>query len=117
MVQRGDVAVGHGFDDASGVRDAVDGSAAEVTVRVSLDGVCYLIPLSRDNAGRLRDELSPWLRVARRVAMTSSARRTAPVDRTQLAKIRSWARQNGHRVNTRGRIPAAVQQAFADAHA
>ena len=33
-------------------------------------------------------------------------------DNDQLAKIREWARTNGHQVSDRGRISTAVQEAY-----
>ncbi|MBA8792795.1 hypothetical protein FHX74_000389 [Friedmanniella endophytica] len=116
MVQRGDAVTRYGYDETSEVRDVVDGSPAEVSVQVTLDGTIYLLPLSRANAARLRDDLGPWVAAARRVG-APVRRASAPTDRSQLAKIRSWAKQNGHSINARGRIPAAIQQAFAEAHA
>lgn len=37
-------------------------------------------------------------------------------DREQLAAIREWARQNGHEVSDRGRIPGKVKEAYQAAH-
>ena len=36
--------------------------------------------------------------------------------REQAGAIREWARKNGHEVSDRGRIPAAVVEAFEAAH-
>jgi hypothetical protein len=33
-----------------------------------------------------------------------------------LSAVRAWARQNGHQVSDRGRIPASVQAAYDKAH-
>ena len=50
-------------------------------------------------------------------APTSTAPPTAPSttggkDREQTAAIREWARQNGHQVSDRGRIPNSVIEAY-----
>lgn len=37
-------------------------------------------------------------------------------NRNDTATIRAWARRNGHSVSTRGRIPAAVRDAYNAAH-
>jgi hypothetical protein len=34
----------------------------------------------------------------------------------ETATIRAWARENGHEVSERGRIPKAVVQAYQSAH-
>ena len=47
--------------------DDLDGSEAAETVHFSLDGTGYEIDLSRDNASRLRDVLTPYLGAARKV--------------------------------------------------
>lgn len=40
----------------------------------------------------------------------------AATGESKAALIRSWAAQNGHTVSDRGRIPAEVRQAYAEAH-
>ena len=44
----------------------------------------------------------------------SSSRRTTRrgADNGRVAKIREWARANGHQVSDRGRISTAVQEAY-----
>ncbi|WIB13318.1 histone-like nucleoid-structuring protein Lsr2 [Curtobacterium sp. MCPF17_052] len=37
-------------------------------------------------------------------------------DPNELAKIRSWAAENGHDVSSRGRISRAVRDAYTAAH-
>jgi hypothetical protein len=46
-------------------------------------------------------------------SVRKTARRAAATD---LAAVRDWAKSNGHRVSDRGRISAAVQQAYDAAH-
>ncbi|HEX8933290.1 MAG TPA: histone-like nucleoid-structuring protein Lsr2 [Pseudonocardiaceae bacterium] len=36
--------------------------------------------------------------------------------REQTQAVRKWARQHGHDISNRGRIPASIQQAFDQAH-
>ncbi|WP_420088822.1 Lsr2 family DNA-binding protein [Mycolicibacterium confluentis] len=43
----------------------------------------------------------------------SAGKTTAPA---RTSAIRQWATENGHTVSTRGRIPAAVLQAYTAAH-
>ena len=66
--------------------DDFDGEGpADETVEFSIDGVSYEIDLSARNAQRLRDEFKAWADAGRR---------------------------DGHKVSTRGRIPAEVIEAF-----
>lgn len=104
--------------------DDLDGGPADETVSFSLDGVAYEIDLSAANAGALRDTFAPYVGNARRGggraaagrgSGRSGARRSGGDNRT--AEIRRWARTNGHKVNKRGRIPAAVIAAYDKAHA
>ncbi len=100
--------------------DDFDGEGpADETVEFSIDGVTYEIDLSNKNAKKLRDEFKQWMDAGRRVGGRRRGRPGAPVragrgsiDREQSAAIRDWARRNGHKVSTRGRIPAEVIEAF-----
>jgi hypothetical protein len=100
--------------------DDFDGEGpADETVEFSIDGVSYEIDLSAKNAQKLRDELKPWSEAGRRVggrrrgrSAGTTGRGRAIIDREQSAAIREWARRNGHKVSTRGRIPADVIEAF-----
>ncbi|MBF5081823.1 Lsr2 family protein [Quadrisphaera sp. INWT6] len=88
--------------------DDVDGGAADQTVQFSLDGVDYEIDLSDARAAQLRGDLAPWVGRARR-------RQPAPrgsAGGVDQAAVRAWARRNGHTVNERGRVPAAVVGAY-----
>ena len=113
--------------------DDLDGTEAEESVSFALDGANYEIDLSEENATRLRDALAVFVANARRVdggrrgsrsraraaaapGKAPKAPRSAP-DREQTAAIREWARANGHEVSERGRLSAAVLQAFEEAHA
>lgn len=109
--------------------DDLDGTDADESVSFGLDGTAYEIDLNDANAQRLRDALSVYVAHARRVdgrrpaapraraARGAAAKpaRTAP-DREQTAAIREWARSNGHEVSERGRLSAAVIEAYHAAH-
>ena len=104
------------------LEDDLDGGTAAETVTFGLDGVSYEIDLSDKNAGKLRDEFSTWIGHARR----SGGRRTtgrrptgassSASSRRDLSAVRAWARANGHQVSDRGRVSAAVQEAYDKAH-
>jgi Lsr2 len=101
--------------------DDLDGSEEDVSsVSFSLDKKDYEIDLSAANQARLRDELAKFvdaatpLRPQRRTARR--AVESAPVGREQTHAIREWARNTGYEVSERGRISAAIQKAFDEAH-
>jgi Lsr2 len=103
------------------LEDDLDGGVAAETVTFGLDGVSYEIDLSDKNAGKLRDEFASWIGHARRSGGRRSAgRRTAASSsagsRRDLSAVRAWARSNGHQVSDRGRVSAAVQEAYDKAH-
>ncbi len=104
--------------------DDLDGGEAEETVSFALDGTSYEIDLSAANAAGLRDALANYVGHARRAnrgaargaVATRSPRSAVRADREQTQAIREWARNNGHAVSERGRIPASVVEAYNSAH-
>lgn len=100
--------------------DDLDGREASETVAFALDGTRYEIDLSVENAARLRDELAQYIANARRSSRSgphSVARgRSHRTDRQHTAAIRDWARQNGHSVGEKGRIPSNVIDAYNSTH-
>ncbi|MBV8995355.1 MAG: Lsr2 family protein [Pseudonocardiales bacterium] len=52
----------------------------------------------------------------RRARKISSLHRGTAQSREQIQAVRQWARQHGHSISNRGRIPASIQQAFDQAH-
>ena len=97
----------------------IDGSPAAETLSFGLDGVTYEIDLSAANAAALRDQLAKWIGAAQRTGgrRATGRRAAAPSRRTDVSAVRAWARANGHQINERGRVPAAVQAAYDKAHA
>jgi hypothetical protein len=94
--------------------DDVDGSAADVSVSFSLEGRQYQLDLSKKNAAKLRDALAPFVASARRAGGRGRSKMTQrpTADRERTTVIREWARQHGHKVADRGRIPADVVEAY-----
>ena len=106
--------------------DDLDGSEVDVsTVHFALDKINYEIDLSSANEARLRDELARFLGAATEVRTqpvprpgrkpASATTGTRP-DKEQSQAIREWARANGYQIGERGRISAAIQEAFNAAH-
>lgn len=105
--------------------DDIDGSEDATTIAFALDGTAYEIDLSDDNAKNLRDALAPFIAHARKAtgrrargARTGRGRTgsSSSMDRDQVARIREWARANGHQVSDRGRLSAVVIAAYEAAH-
>ncbi|HEV7205755.1 MAG TPA: Lsr2 family protein [Jatrophihabitans sp.] len=101
--------------------DDLDQGTAEETVSFSLDGSNYEIDLSAKNAAKLRDSMAEYVAHARRATRSgarpvtgSGARRGRPArgDREQTHAIREWARNNGHKIGEKGRIPAHILEAY-----
>jgi hypothetical protein len=102
--------------------DDLDQGEADETVSFALDGANYEIDLSTANAQKLRDALAPYVANARRANRGAtrppggggrrSSGRGARSDREQLQAIREWGRKNGWKVNSRGRIPADLLEAY-----
>jgi hypothetical protein len=107
--------------------DDLDGTSSSdiATVTFGLDGVSYEIDLNAGNATNLRDHLSEFIASARRTGgrvkrgggATAAGSTGSGRNREQTQAIREWAKKNGHDVSDRGRIPAAVIQAFEGAQA
>ena len=97
--------------------DDIDNSDADETVTFALYGVTYEIDLNATNAAKLRDELAAWVGHARRSGGRKTSGRASSGSagggrRKDVSAVREWARGNGHDVSERGRIPAAVQEAY-----
>jgi hypothetical protein len=94
--------------------DDIDGGKAEQTVRFAFDGHSYEIDLSKKNANALNRALKPYVDSARRVraarARAGTTRRSA--QQVNLSEVRAWAKSNGYDISDRGRIPAAVMEAY-----
>ncbi len=107
--------------------DDIDGSAADETVRFSLNNETYEIDLSKSNAKKLRDALSAYVNAGRRVrgrgrpagrpaAARSRGRSSRSSAGATPAQIRAWARSKGIKVNERGRISADVVARYESSH-
>lgn len=90
------------------------------TITFGLDGQAYEIDLSGEHATELRQALRRYTDAARRTGATGrragQARRQNGQRRPDSGAIRAWARENGHSVPDRGRIPNTVLAAYTAAH-
>lgn len=96
------------------VLDDIDGSDDAETVTFSYENKLYEIDLSDSNKKKLEDALEPFISAARSAGGSARRSTSAPRGggRTDLAAIRAWAKDNGHDVSDRGRVPASVIEAY-----
>ena len=95
------------------------------TIAFSLDGAAYEIDVCDAHGAELRDAFAPYVGSARRAGRAGAAggRRKAAAGRgggagspDRVAAIREWGRKNGHKVSERGRLSAALVEAYDSAH-
>lgn len=104
------------------LEDDLDGGEADETVSFALDGTSYEIDLNEANATKLREAMATYVGHARKVTGSrgrrtgSGAAKAATGSGPSAKEVREWARENGHDVPDRGRIPAEVREAFDAAH-
>jgi hypothetical protein len=98
--------------------DDLDGGEASETVSFSLDGTAYEIDLSSENADKLRKDFAQYIDRARKGSGGGGRRRRtrSGPGRERSAEIRAWARQRGHKVSERGRIPATIITEYDASH-
>jgi hypothetical protein len=90
------------------------------SVSFAFDGASYEIDVCTAHAKELHDTFAAYAEHARRVsaaAVTGRRRkaRTGP-GRERSSEIRAWARQRGHKVSERGRIPATIISEYEASH-
>jgi hypothetical protein len=100
--------------------DDLDGSEAQETVSLGLDGVTYELDLNDEHAKQLREALAPYLEAGRRVG--GGARRgpakkaaAAPSSKVDTTAVREWAKKEGIEVSDRGRLSNDLLVKFQEA--
>ena len=102
--------------------DLDDGNVeADETLEFGLGGASYEVDVCGKHAQQVRDGLQPFVVHGRKTsaASSSSSRRRsgrAAAGRDQTTGIRAWAKDEGIKVNDRGRIPASVVKEYEAAH-
>ena len=97
------------------LEDDLTGGDADETVSFGLDGRSYEIDLNSKNAAALRKALSPYMSAARKSSsrgLSVARGRIAPANGPDAATLRAWAVENGYEVNSRGRVSAAIREAY-----
>jgi len=92
-------------DDLSG-----EESGDIATIQFAVDGSIFEIDLTAANAEKLRADLEPYIRVARKVRGRRT--QTASSNGSDASKIREWAQAQGISVPARGRIPKDVSDRY-----
>lgn len=99
--------------------DDIDGSDlgdGGETVTFAIGGTQYEMDLSDKNADKFRKDMEKYVSVARKVSGGRSGRRSSTGgsgrSKEELQAIRTWARENGHEVNERGRISQTITDAY-----
>ncbi|WP_329462028.1 histone-like nucleoid-structuring protein Lsr2 [Streptomyces sp. NBC_01431] len=78
-----------------------------------VDGVGYEIDLGPDSYDKLLEAVAPFTKAGRRIkAGHLRTAQKASGGRTDTAAIRAWAKENGYEINSRGRVPAEVREAY-----
>jgi hypothetical protein len=94
-----------------------DEVVSKETVSFSFEGTAYEIDVCTAHAKELHDKFGAYTGNARRAGSASSRRRArSGPGRERSAEIRAWARDKGHKVSERGRIPATIIQEYEAAH-
>lgn len=100
-------------------------SADISTHTILVDGAGVEIDLTSDSHDKLMEALKPFLNAggARRVrggiagtARKGRARTAVAAAGHDASDIRAWAKENGHVVSDRGRVPASVKEAYESAN-
>ncbi|MGN7799000.1 histone-like nucleoid-structuring protein Lsr2 [Leifsonia sp. 22587] len=96
-------------DDLDGT--PIDDNSGE-TIVFTIDGVEREIDLSAEHAAQFREALAPYITAGRRRTKAAAPARAGRSAKPDLQAIRTWANANGHEVASRGRVPAAVVDAY-----
>lgn len=102
------------ISDLSGSEIATGGETISFAVR----GVNYEIDLTDKEAAGFDKVIATYVDHARRLGgrRTSGRPGRGRADKAPVAAMRQWAKDNGYQVSDRGRISAAVQDAFHQAN-
>lgn len=99
--------------------DGTDLGSSANSISFAFDGKEYSIDLSDQNAEAFREAMEPYIKAGHRTTggKAKPARKAAAKSSAGDTKaIREWARENGHEVSDRGRIPADIVEAYAAAN-
>jgi len=100
-----------------------DGTTPGSTTTFGLDGTTYQIDLCDQHREELHQSLDAFLALARTSGRGGRSRSSGAASsarangrRADLSEVREWARSEGYEISSRGRIPAAILEAYDAAH-
>ena len=86
------------------------------TITFGLQRTQYEIDLSAQNAQKLHDALAPFIAAGRRVNGRPTSTSSAKSGSNEFQAMRQWAKEQGMKVSSRGRVSREVQEAYRAAH-
>ena len=92
------------------VTDDLDGSEGAKSYQFAWQNTVYEIDLTDEHRDDLLRALQPYIEAGRRAGRRRTS--AAPSSGDDRAAIRQWARENGYEVSDRGRISAAIVEAY-----
>lgn len=113
------------------LHDGDDGTQDVEEISFSLDGQAYELDACAEHAAEMREDFARYVGAARKAERGSGggggarrargSSRTAPssggsADRDEVQAMREWGRANGFKVSERGRLSAALVEAYRAAH-
>lgn len=83
-------------------------------IHFTIDGKDYRLDVNRAGADAFEAATGRFVEAATKLTGTTRARASKPraANSGEQTKMREWARANGYEVAERGRIPAAIQDAY-----
>jgi hypothetical protein len=89
------------------------------TVSFAFDGTAYEIDVCSTHAKEVREKFAQYADHARRATGVPAGRRRrsrSGPGRERSSEIRAWAKERGHKVSERGRIPASIIAEYEESH-
>lgn len=96
------------------VLDDLSGEEGAVTHSFAIDGQTFEVDLTPENWAEFRKVTEKFVAVSRKVGGSRSGQSSSA--KSANAKIREWAKKNGHDVPARGRIPESLRKLYEAAH-
>ena len=96
------------FDDLTG--EPVEADEVQC-IKFAWEGKALRLDLNQENADQLEELMKPYLDAATLVT-SSEIKKSPKPKRTDLDAVRSWAREQGMEVSSRGRVPNRILDAY-----
>lgn len=96
------------------VLDDLTGQEGAATHSFAIEGQQYEVDLTPANWAEFQELTEKFVAVARKVGGSRPTQTSA--SKAENAKIREWARRNGHEAPARGRIPESLRAMYVKAN-